>query len=109
MFAFTSTIFLGAFLLFVVEPMIAKLLLPHFGGSASVWVAALLFFQSALLAGYAWADVLVRRFPPLAQRNLQVGLLVLSCFTLPLATGERLLGWLSGWPPVLQVLCVLAA
>jgi hypothetical protein len=50
------TIFASAFLLFLVEPLAAKLILPYFGGSASVWTACLLFFQLALLAGYFYAD-----------------------------------------------------
>ena len=50
-----ATTFLGAFLLFLIQPMAAKALLPIFGGAASVWTVCLLFFQAALLAGYAWA------------------------------------------------------
>src|SRR3974390_1212705 len=52
------TIFLGALLLFAVEPMIAKMILPWFGGSAEVWIVCLLFFQAALLAGYLYAHLL---------------------------------------------------
>jgi hypothetical protein len=47
-----STIFLGAFLLFAVEPMAAKQLLPALGGSSAVWITCLVFFQTALLLGY---------------------------------------------------------
>ncbi len=50
-----GTIFLAAFLLFLVEPMAAKQLLPAFGGSAAVWLTCLVFFQTALLAGYTYA------------------------------------------------------
>jgi SAM-dependent methyltransferase len=59
-FLFTFTIFLGAFLLFLVQPMAAKAILPVLGGSASVWNACMLFFQAALLAGYAYAHGLTR-------------------------------------------------
>ena len=45
------TIFLSAFLLFQIQPMIAKMILPWFGGSAAVWITAMLFFQTALLGG----------------------------------------------------------
>ena len=59
------TIFLGAFLLFAVEPLIAKMILPWFGGSAEVWIVCLLFFQTALLAGYLYAHcVSYGRSPP---------------------------------------------
>ncbi|HLK14234.1 MAG TPA: hypothetical protein VKT78_05470, partial [Fimbriimonadaceae bacterium] len=53
---FTVTVFLSALTLFIVEPIAGKLLLPMFGGSATVWTAAMVFFQVALLAGYAYAN-----------------------------------------------------
>lgn len=52
---FEATVFLAAFLLFLVEPIAAKQLLPAFGGSAAVWITCLVFFQAALLAGYTYA------------------------------------------------------
>ena len=52
---FAINIFLGAFLLFLVEPMAARQLLPVLGGSAAVWITCLVFFQTALLLGYAYA------------------------------------------------------
>ena len=55
--AFQLTIAIGAFLLFLVEPMAARFLLPWFGGSPSVWSTCLLFFQAALLAGYVYAHL----------------------------------------------------
>ena len=55
MLAYACTIFLSAFLLFAVQPMIGKIILPWFGGSAAVWSTCLLFFQAALLAGYFYA------------------------------------------------------
>ncbi len=57
---YASTIFLSAFLLFQVQPLIAKMILPWFGGSAAVWSAAMLFFQLLLLAGYAYAHFVIR-------------------------------------------------
>lgn len=57
---FTIAVFFSAFLLFMVEPMAAKLILPDYGGSASVWTSSILFFQIALLGGYAYAMVLGR-------------------------------------------------
>src|SRR5947199_2668511 len=64
MFVYAATIFLSAFLLFQVQPLIAKFILPWFGGSAAVWSAALLFFQLLLLAGYFYAHILVRYVKP---------------------------------------------
>src|ERR1700721_1319543 len=55
---FAATILLSAFLLFQVQPLIAKLILPWFGGSAAVWTSCMLFFQLALLGGYAYAHLL---------------------------------------------------
>src|ERR1044071_3804112 len=59
-----ATIFAGAFLLFAVEPLIAKMILPWFGGSAEVWIVCLLFFQTALLTGYAYAHLLSSYLKP---------------------------------------------
>ena len=52
---YAATIFLSSFLLFLVQPLIARLILPWFGGSAAVWTTCMLFFQVLLLAGYAYA------------------------------------------------------
>jgi hypothetical protein len=79
------TIFLGAFLLFLVEPLFGKLILPWFGGSAAVWATCLVFFQSALLLGYLYADVTARRLSPAGQSILHVILLVVSLSFLPIA------------------------
>ena len=80
---YASTIFLSAFLLFLVQPIIAKQILPWFGGSSAVWTTALVFFQSTLLAGYAYAD-LTTRLGVRRQTQLHIGLLVLSLATLPI-------------------------
>jgi hypothetical protein len=53
MLLYAATIFLSAFLLFLIQPVITKQILPWFGGSAAVWTTCLVFFQTALLAGYA--------------------------------------------------------
>ena len=55
---YAATIFLSSFLLFLVQPLIARLILPWFGGSAAVWTTCMLFFQVVLLAGYAYAHAL---------------------------------------------------
>src|SRR6185503_10789048 len=80
---YAVTIFFSAFLLFQIEPVIAKMVLPWFGGSAAVWTTCLLFFQIALLAGYLYAHVSVRRLGTNRQVWLHVVLLALSLLLLP--------------------------
>jgi hypothetical protein len=82
---FATTIFLGAFLLFLIEPLFAKLILPWFGGSSAVWAACLVFFQTALLLGYLYADAATRRLTPKRQSALHLVLLLASLFWLPIA------------------------
>lgn len=84
-----ATIFLSAFLLFLVQPVIAKQILPWFGGSAAVWATCLVFFQSILLAGYAYADYITRKLAPRRQLLVHCGMLVLSLAWLPIMPGER--------------------
>ena len=87
MILFALTIFASAFLLFLVQPIIAKQILPWFGGSAAVWTTCLVFFQAALLAGYAYADVVVRRLDDRKQALLHVALLAASLLVLPIVPG----------------------
>ncbi len=82
---FAATIFLGAFLLFLIEPLFAKLILPWFGGSAAIWATCLVFFQTALLLGYLYADAIIRRFVAKRQSALHLSLLLLSLLWLPVA------------------------
>jgi SAM-dependent methyltransferase len=84
---YAATIFLSAFLLFLVQPIIAKQILPWFGGSAAVWTTCLVFFQSALLAGYAYADA-THRLGLKRQTWLHIGLLLASLATLPILASE---------------------
>ena len=86
---YAVTIFLSAFLLFQVQPMIAKLILPWFGGSAAVWVTCMLFFQIALLLGYGYAHLMVRTVPLRHQSTVHMVLLVLSLATLPILPNPR--------------------
>ncbi len=80
-----STIFLSAFLLFQIQPMIAKMILPWFGGSAAVWITAMLFFQTVLLGGYLYAHWSVSRLRPGMQALLHAALLAASLLLLPVA------------------------
>ena len=80
---YAATIFLSSFLLFLVQPIIAKQILPWFGGSAAVWTTCLVFFQSVLLAGYAYADW-TTRLGARRQALLHVALLAASLLCLPI-------------------------
>ena len=86
---YATVIFLGAFLLFVVQPILAKVILPWFGGAAGVWATAMLFFQGALLVGYVYAYWTVRRLRPGWQALLHLALLGVSVYLLPVAPAER--------------------
>jgi spermidine synthase len=85
---YAATIFLSSFLLFLVQPLIARLILPWFGGSAAVWTTSLLFFQVLLLAGYVYAHALSARLPPRLQAVLHSALLALAVLALPIAPAE---------------------
>jgi hypothetical protein len=85
---FASTIFCSAFLLFLIQPLIAKQILPWFGGSAAVWSICMVFFQVALLAGYGYSDWLTRRTPRL-QAWIHCALLLASLVFLPIVTNEH--------------------
>ncbi|MEN8128087.1 MAG: fused MFS/spermidine synthase [Planctomycetota bacterium] len=81
---FAATIFLGAFLLFQVQPLIGRFLLPWFGGSPEVWTTCMLFFQVFLLAGYAYAHFLMRMKNVKLQTIVHIGLLILALLFLPI-------------------------
>ncbi len=104
-----GTIFLSSFLLFLVQPLIARLILPWFGGSAAVWTTCMLFFQALLLAGYAYAHLLdakVRgRTPQLVIHGL---LIAVAVAVLPIAPAE---GWKPAGDeePVSHILLLLGA
>jgi SAM-dependent methyltransferase len=102
------TIFLGAFLLFLLEPLFAKLILPRFGGSAAVWATCLVFFQCALLLGYVYADLTTRRLTAARQSILHISLLLLSLGFLPL-TPHVILALSATNHPAARILLVLAA
>jgi hypothetical protein len=81
---FTATIFAGSFLLFLVQPMVARMALPRLGGAPNVWNSAMLVYQALLLAGYAYAHAL-SRFAIGRQAAIHLVLLVIAGLTLPLA------------------------
>lgn len=80
---FTATIFLSALLLFSVQPIFAKMVLPNLGGTPAVWAVSMCFFQGALLAGYCYAHLLNRYAPPRLAPVLHLGLLAVAWLTLP--------------------------
>src|SRR5215471_10473253 len=80
---YASAIFLSSSLLFLLQPMMAKALLPRFGGSAGVWTACMLFFQVVLLAGYLYAHCLTRYLSSRAQAAIHTALLIASAAALP--------------------------
>src|ERR1700692_3837281 len=84
MLLYALTILVSAFLLFQVQPVIARIILPWFGGSAAVWTVCLLFFQSVLLLGYLYSHWLFRKLRPRAQLITHVGLLAVSLAALPI-------------------------
>ncbi|RIV86572.1 fused MFS/spermidine synthase [Aurantiacibacter zhengii] len=105
---FTATIFAGSFLLFLVQPMVARMALPQLGGAPNVWNSAMLVYQALLLAGYGYAHAL-GRFSLRKQGLIHLGVLLLAGLTLPLAlpdTGAPPSGWEVVWVPWLFVLTV---
>ena len=85
MLIFASTVFLSAFLLFQIQPIVAKMILPWFGGSSSVWSICMVFFQAELLLGYAYVHWLHEKLTPHRQVLVHVSLLALSLLMLPVA------------------------
>jgi len=87
-FFFAATVLLSAFLLFQVQPLLGKFILPWFGGSPAVWTTAMLFFQVTLFAGYAYAHGIVRFLPTTAQAGVHVVVLAVACILLPIIPEE---------------------
>ena len=107
-FAFAGTIFLSAFLLFQVQPLLSKTILPWFGGTPSVWTTCMLFFQTLLFAGYAYAHLVNRHLSQRMQMWLHVGLLLSACLLLPIVPSDS---WkpTGGENPTLRIVLLLSA
>ena len=84
MWTFTATTFLSALLLFAIQPMFAKMVLPVLGGSPSVWSVSVFFFQAALLAGYLYAHLLINRVPAHLTGLIHLGVCVAAFVCLPI-------------------------
>src|SRR5882724_7523374 len=104
---YAATIFLSSFLLFLVQPLIARLILPWFGGSAAVWTTCMLFFQMVLLAGYAYAHAL-GKLAGRRQPIVHTILLIAALATLPIMPAES---WkpAGGQEPITRILVLLGA
>jgi len=102
---FAATIFLGAFLLFQVQPLIGRFLLPWFGGSPEVWTTCMLFFQVFLLAGYAYAHLLMRMKNARLQVVLHIGLLAAALLFLPIVPKDSFQPTVGDYP-VMQILLI---
>ena len=89
---FAATILLSAALMFIVEPMFAKMVLPLLGGSPSVWNTCLVFYQTALMAGYLYAHFSLKWLGPRRQAVLHVVLLCVPWISLPIGVAH-------GWTP----------
>ncbi len=104
---YASTIFLSAFLLFQVQPLISRFILPWFGGSPAVWTTCLLFFQTILFAGYAYAHLSEHFFPARARTIVHLTLIVAALLTLPIAPSDWWKPQDSNWPTA-RILALLA-
>ena len=104
---YAATIALSAFLLFLIQPIIARQILPWFGGSAAVWTTCLVFFQVLLLVGYTYSDWISRRLPLKRQARVHAVLLVTSLAWLPIAIPEALKP-VDASQPIGRILMMLA-
>jgi len=105
---FVAAIFASAFLIFLVQPMVGKRILPWFGGAPSVWSLCLAFYQTTLLAGYLYAHLLVRYVGPRQQLGVHALLLVAAVWVLPVLPDDS---WqpMGEADPSAQVLGILSA
>lgn len=100
--------FFGAYLLFVVEPLTGRALLPSFGGSPATWATCLVFFQACLLLGYAYAHLVATRLGARRRLVVHAALVALACVALPWRLA-RVAEPAQGVMPELAVLLALAA
>jgi len=104
---FSLAIFLSAFLLFQVQPIIARYILPAYGGGPAIWTACMMFFQVALLCGYLYAHLLARYMPSRRQSILHLSLLALSFLLLPIVPPDSWAPSVNGQPAI-EILALLA-
>src|ERR1700682_5729922 len=80
---YAATLFVSALLLFSIQPVFAKMVLPKLGGAPAVWSVAMVFFQTVLLAGYAYAHLVNRLLTPLRAAMLHLALVGITALALP--------------------------
>ena len=97
---FALTIFTGAFLLFQVQPLVGKYILPWFGGSPGVWTTCMLFFQMLLLGGYAYAHAVTRKLKPRTQVLVHLALIAAALAALPITPSDNWKPTVGGDPAV---------
>ena len=108
MYPYALTILLSAFLLFQVQPILGRFVLPWFGGGAGVWTTCMLFFQVLLLGGYAYAHLLNTKLKPRAQMVVHMSLLALALLFMPLLPrGAAMSAPDDGGSPVTAILLAL--
>ncbi|MCL2648560.1 MAG: fused MFS/spermidine synthase [Phycisphaerales bacterium] len=105
---FALAIFLGAFLLFQVEPIMGRYILPWFGGAPGVWTACMLFFQMLLLGGYAYAHFSIQKLSPRGQALVHLTLLVACLVLLHVTPGEQWKPREVGGDPTWRIVLLLA-
>ena len=107
MVIYAATVILSACLLFLVQPLIAKIIFPWFGGTSAVWTAALVFFQVCLLCGYGYAHWLATHVRPRRQWLIHGALLVAACALMPILPSDA---WRpDAGDPTTQILLLLTA
>jgi len=106
MLLYALTVFLSAFLLFAVQPIVAKAILPWFGGASAVWSACVLFFQAVLLLGYGYAHWLHRSLAARKQAAVHTAVLALSLAALPIIPNPHWRTAAAG-QPVFRILALL--
>jgi len=107
MAAFAITVFLGALLIFQVQPILGRYILPWFGGGPGVWTTCLLFFQLLLLGGYAYAHWLATTLRPAKQRIVHISLLGISLLALPIAPNPEVWKHAIEGDPTWHILALL--
>ncbi|MDO9139603.1 MAG: spermidine synthase, partial [Methylobacter sp.] len=88
-FLFAATLFTSASLMFVLQPLFGKILLPLLGGSPAVWNTCMVFYQSILFLGYLYAHTLSTRYNRLRQIQIHSAVILISFLALPLALPEN--------------------
>jgi hypothetical protein len=108
MLLYAATIFVSAFLLFLVQPVIAKQILPWFGGTAAVWTTCLVFFQLTLLLGYFYSDWTTRHLKPKTQAIVHLVLIAIAIALLPIIPADA---WKPSGEeaPTLRIILLLVA